>query len=534
MEDLEKHKDGFLSEAKERVDFMNRYLLELERSPDKIGLLNDIFRETHTLKSMAATMNYHKTARLCHAMEDVLEAVRNKEMKIEKCADILFECFDIFDLSLKEISKGKEELDPATLVKRLESLGEFTGDEPQVTRIEAPITEESAAVEKLTSIQVKVERLDLLMNLAEELLTMKMRFDRIKEGLQNPELSAAVDSLGRLIGDVQYNVMQARMVPIGFVFNRFPRMVRDLAKLQKKEVNLEMQGGDIELDRGVIDEIGESLVHLLRNAVDHGIETPEERRKSGKLPQATIKLTAARIKDFAIIEVIDDGGGLNIEEIRESAVRQGILSPQATKEEVTDSIFSGVSTTKRATEISGRGFGLNIVKKKIESLGGAVEAGSDQRKGTRFVIKIPLTLAIIKTLFAEVGGRIYAIPLANIDRLVSVSKEDIKGMLSYEAVVLNKENIPITRLDMLFGTPSLAFGRQPIVIIRKGGEKLGLAVDALMTTQEIVIKPLNRLVRENKYFAGFTISGSGEVVLILDIANLILSKRVLATAEKEI
>ena len=203
-----------------------------------------------------------------------------------------------------------------------------------------------------------------------------------------------------------------------------------------------------------------------------------------------------------------------------------ILKSEATKEEVIYSVFSGLSTTKEVTEISGRGFGLNIVKEKIESLGGSIQVESEIGKGTNFVIKIPLTLAIIKTLFVEVGGRTYAIPLANIESLVSVSKENIKGMLNYEAIVLNEENIPITRLNVLFGTPSLAFDRQPIVIVRKEEEKLGLAVDALMTTQQIVLKPLNRLIRENKYFAGSTITGSGEAVLILDIANLILSKRV--------
>ncbi len=526
MQDLEKYKDAFLSEAKEHVEAMNNFLLKLEKSPNELELVSDIFREAHTLKSMAATMNYDKTAQLCHAIEDVLDAIRNKKIEIEKCVDILFQSFDDLESILKEISRGKEELDTTVLVQRLEDVSKFTGDEAEVASRESPITDESDPVEKITSIEVKVERLDLLMNLAEELLITNMRLDRIKEDLQNVELSAAVDNLGRLIADVQYNVMQARMVPMGFVFNRFPRMVRDLAKLQKKEVSLKIQGGDIELDRTVVGEIGESLVHLLRNAVDHGIETPEERNKSDRPPQGTIKLTATRTKDFAVIEIFDDGVGLDIEQIKESALKRGILSPKATKEEVIDSVFSGVSTNKEVTEISGRGFGLNIVKEKIESLGGSIQVESEIGKGTKFVIKIPLTLAIIKTLFVEVGGRTYAIPLASIERLVSVSKEDIKGMLNYEAIVLNEENIPITRLNVLFGTPSLAFDRQPIVIVRKEEEKLGLAVDALMTTQEIVLKPLNRLIRENLYFAGFTIIGSGEVVLILDIANLILSKRV--------
>jgi two-component system chemotaxis sensor kinase CheA len=319
--------------------------------------------------------------------------------------------------------------------------------------------------------------------------------------------------------------MQSRLVPIGYVFSRFPRMVRDLAKQQKKEVNLEMMGSDIELDRAVIDEIGESLVHLLRNAVDHGMETLEARKKAGKPAQGTIRITAEQTKSFAIIKVSDDGRGLDIEEIKSTAIKNKVLSPEATTEELIQSIFFGVSTTKKVTAVSGRGFGLNIVKNKIESLGGSVKVETEPQKGTTFIIEIPLTLAIIKVLFIEAAGKTYAIPLASVERLVTVNRADIKGILNNEAIVLNEDDIPITRLDILFKAPSLGLRAQPIVIVKKGEEKLGLAVDAFLTAQEIVIKPLNKLVRENKYFSGSTIIGSGEVVLILDVTNLVLTKR---------
>jgi len=452
-------------------------------------------------------------------------------MRLGDCVDTLFKSFDTLGLTLKELKKGKAEIDTTTLMGKLEKI--LTADYADKRSAEIAEKPEEAAVEKIEAIEVKVERLDLLMSLAEELLINKMRLDRIKGELQNPELTAAVDALGRLVTDIQYNVMQSRMVPIGFVFNRFPRMVRDLAKSQKKEVNLEMEGADIELDRGVIDEIGESLVHLIRNAVDHGLETPEARKKAGKSPQGTLKLTANRAKGFVVIEVADDGAGLDVEDIKNTAIRRGIISAGATKEEIMNSIFSGVSTTKQVTAVSGRGFGVNIVKEKIESIGGSIKVASpstslgtgEPKAGTRFSIEIPLTLAIIKSLFVEVAGKAYAIPLANIARLVTVNKEDIKGMLNYEAFILDEEEVPITRLNLLFGTPSLEQQRQPIVVVRKGQEELGLTVDSLMSTQEIVIKPLNKLVKENKYFAGSTIIGSGEVVLILDVVNLMLTKR---------
>jgi len=282
QEDLSKYKDTFLSEAKEHVASMNKALLKLEKDPSKIALVNDIFRAAHTLKSMSAAMGYNKTSAFCHAIEDVLDMLKKKKMRLADCVDILFESFDTLGLTLKELKKDKQEIDTTTLKAKLEKI--LSADYADKRTAEIAEKPEEAAEEKIEAIEVKVEKLDLLMNLAEELLINKMRLDGIKEKLQNPELTAAADALGRIVADIQYNIMQSRMVPIGFVFNRFPRMVRDLAKLQKKDINLEMEGADIELDRGVIDEIGESLVHLIRNAVDHGIETPEVRKKMSKPP----------------------------------------------------------------------------------------------------------------------------------------------------------------------------------------------------------------------------------------------------------
>ena len=521
-EDMAKYKDTYLSEAKEHIVSMEKLLLQFEKEPAGIEPINGIFREIHSLKSMSAAMDYHKTSQLCHEIEDVLEVIRKKKVHPEDCIDVLFECFDTLEASLKEISRNKEELEIDSLVQKLKELS--TGTKGTGSKVQS-INAEETTIEKMQSIEVKVERLDIIMNLAEELLSSKMRIDRLKEELKNPELTAAVDSLERVITDMQYNIMQARMVPVGFVFNRFPRMVRDLAKSQNKEVDLQIRGEDIELDRGVIDEIGETLIHLIRNAIDHGIEMPEVRKRAGKPLQGTISLTGASTKDFAMIKVADDGAGLDLEDIKNTAIKRGILYPGASKEEVINSIFSGVSTTKEVTTISGRGFGLDIVKNKVKSFGGTIKAESEPNKGTTFTIEMPLTLAIIKTMFVKVGAKLYAIPLVSIERLVTVDRKDIKGMLNYEAIVLNGEEIMITRLDRLFSAPSLGLAKQPIAIVRRGEAKLGLAVDALSMTQEVVVKPLNKLVRENAYFAGSTIVGSGEVVLILDIANLILTKR---------
>ena len=518
---LAQYKDTFLSEAKDHVAAMNNALLKLEKAPSNPGPVNDLFRAAHTLKSMAAAMQYEKTAALCHAMEDVLDAVKKGRAKPGRCVDLLFTCCDNLESTLKNIREDKGEMDAGQLTERLRVLasdGEAGVPETEEIR-------EEEAVARVQSIEVKVERLDLLMRQVEELLINKMRLERIREDLNNPELSAALDSLARVVREIQYTIMQARLVPIGFVFNRFPRMVRDLAKQQNKEVTLEVEGSDIELDRSVIDEIGESLVHLIRNAVDHGVELPEVRRKSGKQPSAVLRLSARQTKSSALIKVSDDGAGLDLNDIRNAAVKRGILSAEANDEAAVNSIFSGVSTTREVTAVSGRGFGLGIVKNKIESIGGEIRVKSEPHKGTTFTIAIPLTLAIIKSLFVGVGGKTYAIPLVNIERLLIVDQGNIKGMADYEAVVLNEEDIPLARLSDLFGAPRPKLKKQPVVVVWKGREKMGLAVDNFTTTHEIVLKPLSKLVRENRYFSGSTVTGSGEVVLILDVANLILSKR---------
>ncbi len=524
-QDTDKYKDVFLSEAKEHIEAMNETLLRLEKDPAELELVNEIFRHAHTLKSMAATMDYHKTAQLCHALEDVLDAIKRKKVKPDKFADILFECFDTLEVTLKRLKEGKQELDTTKWIQALQALittegGQSTSEETTVDRETKEARSVSSIVEKITSIEVKVETLDLLMNLAEALLINKMRLDRIKEDLQSPELTAAVDTLARLISDVQYNIMQARMVPIGFVFNRFPRMVRDLAKQQEKQVNLEMEGTEIGLDRSIIDEIGECLVHLIRNAIDHGIEKPQERKKADKPPQGTVTLTATRTKNSVIIQIADDGAGIDFEKTKDRATERGILSAQASEDEVMNSLFSGLSTTDHVTSVSGRGFGLNIVKNRMESLGGTIQVESSRDKGATFEMELPLTLAVIHALFVEVSDSPYAIPLSSVDRLVTVNKGDIKGMLSSEAVVVDEEDVVLKRLDVLFGAPSRVNDSQAIAIVRKGNEKVGLTVDSFLGTEEIVIKPLTRLLRENKYFSGTTITGSGDVVPILDVETL--------------
>jgi two-component system, chemotaxis family, sensor kinase CheA len=314
-------------------------------------------------------------------------------------------------------------------------------------------------------------------------------------------------------------------VPVCLIFDRFPRMARDVAKRQGKEVRLELRGGDIELDRRVAEEIGEAMIHLLRNAVDHGIETPERRVSASKPPAGIVRVVVARSNDAAVIEVEDDGAGLDFEAIGRAAAARGLLPPDAGRDDLLRAVVAGLSTKPRATPVSGRGLGLDIVKRKIESLGGALSVKSETGKGTSFRMEIPLSLSIVKGLFVEVGGRKYALPLAGVEKIVAIDRSRVKGMLGREAAVLDGEDIPLLRLNALFGAPPSRAPKFPVVVVGRGRETVGLAVDAMVATQDIVLKPLNRLLRGRSLFAGSTISGTGEAILVLDVASLIQEAR---------
>lgn len=517
-----KYQDLYLQEGQEHIENIDHSFLVLEKNPQSVKIIEEAMRTLHTLKSMSATMGFQETATLCHTAEDLLLAVKDKKIQLEAVIDLLFQTSDTLKATLKNISQNQGEKKVQALITKL---AEATLDK-QESKETADLVANPAAVEKLSSIQVKAEKLDVLMNQAEELLISKMRLQSVAETLDNPELKAVSESMTRIIADLQFQIMNSRLVPIGYIFNLFPRLVRDLAKKLEKEVNLVVEGGDIELDRTVIDRIGEPLIHLVRNALDHGLEKPNERIKQDKKREGLLKLTAQRIRDNIIIEISDDGAGLNEQEIKKTALAKGLIKESASKEEIINSIFSGISTSGQTTEVSGRGLGLVIVKKSLESLGGEIKIISLPGKGTKFTVQLPLTLAIIKSLFVKVAQGVYAIPIVNIERLVKIKHEEIKGLMENEAIVLDEENVPITRLDALFTGSSSKHDPQPIVIVRREEERFGLAVDGFLTTEEIVLKPLSAVAKTSRYFSSSTIIGSGEVILVLDITNIMLSRRI--------
>jgi len=377
------------------------------------------------------------------------------------------------------------------------------------------------------TIRVDIERLDNLMNLVGELVMHKGRLEQIGISHQLIELNETVEQIDRVSTDLQSVVMKVRMVPVEQVFNRFPRMVRDLAKDLGKEIDFVIEGKETELDRTVIDEIGDPLVHLLRNAIDHGLEFPEERLKNGKPQKGKLVLRASHEGNNVYIEVEDDGMGIDINNVLARGIAKNIIDParakQMEREEIIDLLFSpGFSTAQNITDISGRGVGLDVVKSKIEALNGEIYVDSTPGWGTKFKIKLPLTLAIIQALIVAVRDEIYAIPLSSVDETTMISRGEIKTVQNQEVITLRGSILPLFRLANLLEITTQTDDEEEmyVVVVRKGERRIGLVVDALIGQQEIVIKSLGRLLAGIPGIAGAIVAGDGNVRLILDIATL--------------
>lgn len=389
-------------------------------------------------------------------------------------------------------------------------------------------TTEQKKVHKVKqTVRVDIDRLDSLMNLVGELVMHKGRLEQIGASSKIGELNETIEQIDRISTDLQSVVMKVRMVPVEQVFNRFPRMVRDLAKDLNKEVDFLMEGKETELDRTVIDEIGDPLVHLLRNAIDHAIESPQERLKAGKPQKGTVMLRARHEGNNVYIEVEDDGAGINVKRVLEKGVEKGlIMAKEAEQMNIDDAIAllfsSGFSTARNVTDVSGRGVGLDVVKTKIESLSGEIFVDSRPGKGTRFRIKLPLTLAIIQALMISVRDEIYAIPLGSVDETTMIKNHDIKMVQNQEVIVLRGNVLPLFRLSSLLEIPGEIEHEDEmyVVVVRKAERQIGLVVDTLVGQQEIVIKSLGKVLAGIPGIAGAIVAGDGHVRLIIDIATL--------------
>nr|WP_239565394.1 chemotaxis protein CheA [Brevibacillus fulvus] len=379
------------------------------------------------------------------------------------------------------------------------------------------------------TIRVDSDRLDVLMNLFSELVIDRGRLEQLARESGKSDLQETVEHMSRISSDLQNLILTMRMVPVEQVFNRFPRMVRDLAKDLHKKVNIEIFGAETELDRTVIDEIGDPLVHLLRNSVDHGIESPAERVKAGKPEEGTIRLRAFHSGNHVFIEVSDDGAGIAKEKVLNKAIERGIVS-QAAGEKLTDKqiyellFASGFSTAEVISDISGRGVGLDVVKTKIESLGGSVTVDSVRGQGTTFSIQLPLTLSIISAMLVQIQDEKYAVPLSSIIETAVFRKEQIMMAHRQKVIDFRGRVVPLVSMQEIFQIPSNGTTKDDevaVVIVRKGDKMAGLVVDSFIGQQEIVLKSLGKYLVNVFAISGATILGDGQVALIIDCNALI-------------
>lgn len=460
------------------------------------------------------------------ATKEDKETIKKLIMNVSEIADV---AIDEFTYSAEQPEEKKEE-------KQEEKTVAATAVTPKEEKKEAPKKPATKGKVASRSVRVDIDKLDVLMNLVSELIIAKNALVSVSSAEGATDLSSNstfnenIEYLERVTTNLHESVMKVRMVPIESVVNRFPRMIRDLNRKLNKKMELYMTGEDTELDRTVIDELGDPLMHLLRNSADHGLESNEERVRLGKPEVGSIYLDAYQDGNNVTIEVRDDGAGINIEKVKNKAIEKGTITEQQaetmSEKDFIDLLFRpSFSTADKISDVSGRGVGLDVVKTKIESLGGSIEAKTVKGEGSTFTIQLPLTLAIIQALMVEVGKEKYAIPLGNIDTIEDISLDEIKLVQSKEVIHLRGSVIPIVRMNEVLEMEE--YERDPesrsmvVVVVKKGDQRLGLGVDNLLGQQETVIKSMGHHITNAKLFSGATILGDGEVALILDTNTLV-------------
>lgn len=571
----------FLAESWENLSQLDTAIVSLEREPSNRDLLAGIFRTIHTIKGTCGFLGLNGLGRVAHAAENVLGKMRDGSLDVNPSAiSIVLEGIDRIKDLLQGLEATGEEpnIDSSQVIHKLDllaSLGdplpgrtatprtpEFAPTEvaapppdpppPPAVNVAPPPQEAKAAVPVPTppadaeheplpadgkksvadlSIRVNVDVLDRLMNLVGELVLTRNQLLQMVRGEDESKYAGPISHLNRVTTDLQEGVMKTRMQPIGNAWSKLPRLVRDLSRVTGKQIELEMQGAETELDRTVLDAIKDPLTHMVRNSADHGIETPEARRAAGKPEAGRLKLNAFHEGGHVIICIEDDGAGINRQKVIKKALEHGLITEaeaaQLPDAEIIRLIFRpGFSTAEQVTSVSGRGVGMDVVRTEIERIGGTVEMTSTPGQGTKVRIKIPLTLAIISALVVESGGQSFAIPQLGVVELVRLSAEDrrrIERVHKHEVFRLRDRLLPLIHLHDVLKLEEKRITDHDdvnIVVVQVGEEQFGLVVDEVFDTQEIVVKPVGALLKNIKVYQGTTILGDGRVIMILDVAGV--------------
>lgn len=488
-----------------------------KNAADKYGSYPDVYE---VLKTLREVNNSPEKSSIQKAGDKSLSAEKETESKEGgekggKIKDSGKKCSQDKEVSkIKENSKVKKTAKEIYRPEKEEKTPAYPKSSPKVKTIQ--------------SSRISTEQLDKLMNLVGELVINRSRINELTCNLKSKELEAALSDFYKLTRELQDEVIEARMVPLDHITYIYPRMIRDLARVQNKKIDFIIKGKEIKLDRTILEEIGDSLVHLLRNAVDHGIEIPERRVELGKKENGTILITASRQENFVLIRIEDDGCGIDTNEIRKVALKKGIVSRENAEQlqegEAMQLIFTpGLSTSDSVTDISGRGIGMDVVKNRVERLGGSVKVESKPGLGSKFELKLPLTIAVYQAMLISVGNEKYAIPFTSIVKNIEVSSQEIKHIKGQEVVLIDDKILPLLRLRRQFQLPDDDDENNIfVVLVEKHGQYIGIVVDELLGKQEVIVKSFkSKLLDNTRGFAGATILGDGNVILIIDVNSLI-------------
>lgn len=548
MDDLEIVRE-FLLESAENLARLDQDMIQLERQPGNPGLLGSVFRTIHTIKGTCGFLAFHRLEALTHVAEDILAQLRDGTRSLDAdLTTLVLQAVDAVRRILGSIEAGDGEGPPfeADLISRLEQARDRRPAQPLPEPESKPAEAvhdaiaagppQNAAAE--STLRVDVGLLDRLMNLVGELVLTRNQLAQQNARQDNAALGAVSQRLNLITSELQEGVMKTRMQPIGVVWNKLPRVVRDLATSLGKQIALEMTGADTELDRTLIEAIKDPLTHIVRNSCDHGIEAPRDRISRSKPPEGRLTLRAWHEGGQVNIEIADDGAGIDPGRVKAKALERHLITEEQAarfceRDAVNLVFLPGFSTAAAVTSISGRGVGMDVVKTHIERIGGAVELSSRPGEGTTVRVRIPLTLAIIPGLVVKAGGERFVIPQVNLQELIQTGDSGAAIEYVHTAPVLRRRNelLPLADLCSVLGlTPERCPGQADIVVLQADRHRFGVIVDAICDSQEIVVKPLGVQLKPLNCYAGATIMGDGRIALILDIAGLALRSRMLAAA----
>jgi len=540
--------EDFLEESGEHLDQLNLSLVRLEENPEDEELVNEIFRILHTIKGGASFVGLDNIKEVSHKMEDVFGAIRTGALRVTaSIIDTMMEGLEVLNTLREKTTAGDTiEVDISWIVQELlgipaEPVPEYrekpsgkvrsvapqdvsAGPEKRIEKPQqGPVSKKSVLVSE--TIRVGTDKLDNLMNLVGELITGRNRLKEFSNRFRNDEMAGIASTIERLAGQIRSAVMSVRMVPIERLFIKFPGVVRNLARQRNKEVDLIIEGQDTELDKTVLEQMYDPLVHLLRNALDHGIERPEIRQRLGKTPEGRIRLSSRHQKSGVVIEVADDGQGIDPVTMRDIAFKRGFMTKEEARSMTDDQairlIFApGFSTAETVTDVSGRGVGMDVVKENVQRLRGILDVQTVVGKGTKFQIQLPLTLAILDVLMVRVAGFCYALPLNTVTETMLISSSDINTMEKQEVIFVRGRAHPLKRLGSILQCGSLVDftnGTVPVVIVGLAEKRVALAVDELLGKQEVVMKPLGDYLGRVEGIEGASVLGDGTVTLIVDV-----------------